>query len=135
MRPVAHRCGTTSRGHGASLTRDDDLRDVLRSLDPKPRDSARRLLIRDEPTATRSPRTAPLPDHAGDVMADTIDTLTLDPEERQKVVRMLGEIEAVRWGSGGGTRTHNLWINSPPLCRLSYPGPDAGAVYQWPSFG
>ena len=25
-------------------------------------------------------------------------------------------------GSGGGTRTHNLRINSPPLCRLSYPG-------------
>ena len=24
--------------------------------------------------------------------------------------------------SGGGTRTHNLRINSPPLCRLSYPG-------------
>jgi hypothetical protein len=34
-----------------------------------------------------------------------------------------------KWGatcavgcSGGGTRTHNLRINSPPLCRLSYPG-------------
>src|SRR4051812_15760237 len=26
-------------------------------------------------------------------------------------------------GSGGGTRTHNLRINSPPLCQLSYPGP------------
>ena len=25
-------------------------------------------------------------------------------------------------GSGGGTRTHNLRINSPPLCQLSYPG-------------
>jgi hypothetical protein len=24
--------------------------------------------------------------------------------------------------SGGGTRTHNLRINSPPLCQLSYPG-------------
>src|SRR5688572_8182304 len=24
-------------------------------------------------------------------------------------------------GSGGGTRTHNLRINSPPLCQLSYP--------------
>ena len=34
------------------------------------------------------------------------------------------------WGSrstrsGGGTRTHNLRINSPPLCRLSYPGSPA----------
>ena len=25
-------------------------------------------------------------------------------------------------GSGGGTRTHNLRINSPALCQLSYPG-------------
>ena len=30
--------------------------------------------------------------------------------------------------SGGGTRTHNLRINSPPLCRLSYPGPERWAV-------
>jgi hypothetical protein len=31
--------------------------------------------------------------------------------------------------SGGGTRTHNLRINSPPLCQLSYPGTTYG-VYQ-----
>ena len=28
--------------------------------------------------------------------------------------------------SGGGGRTHNLRINSPPLCRLSYPGMGVG---------
>ena len=28
--------------------------------------------------------------------------------------------------SGGGTRTHNLRINSPPLCQLSYPGSERG---------
>jgi hypothetical protein len=33
-------------------------------------------------------------DHAGDVMADVIDMLTLHPEEWQKVVRILGEIDA-----------------------------------------
>jgi hypothetical protein len=31
-------------------------------------------------------------------------------------------------GSGGGTRTHNLRINSPPLCRLSYPGTGGGSL-------
>ena len=33
-------------------------------------------------------------------------------------------------GSGGGTRTHNLRINSPPLCRLSYPGTERSGAYQ-----
>ena len=33
------------------------------------------------------------------------------------------------FSSGGGTRTHNLRINSPPLCQLSYPGTTHG-VYQ-----
>ena len=31
--------------------------------------------------------------------------------------------------SGGGTRTHNLLVNSQPLCRLSYPG------MSWRGFG
>ena len=31
-------------------------------------------------------------------------------------------------GSGGGTRTHNLRINSPLLCQLSYPGSARGVV-------
>jgi hypothetical protein len=30
--------------------------------------------------------------------------------------------------SGGGTRTHNLRINSPPLCQLSYPGVSPGSL-------
>ena len=30
--------------------------------------------------------------------------------------------------SGGGTRTHNLRINSPPLCQLSYPGESRGSL-------
>jgi hypothetical protein len=30
------------------------------------------------------------------------------------------------YSSGGGTRTHNLRINSPPLCQLSYPGRSVG---------
>ena len=30
------------------------------------------------------------------------------------------------FGSGGETRTHNLRINSPMLCQLSYPGRNVG---------
>ena len=74
---------------------DEDLRAALRSLDPKLRDSLRRLLVRDQ--ADRDAVSSHLlhyRDHAGDTMVEIVDMLTLHPEERQKVVRMLGEIEA-----------------------------------------
>jgi hypothetical protein len=35
--------------------------------------------------------------------------------------------------SGGGTRTHNLRINSPPLCQLSYPGTERRQSTNGPS--
>src|SRR6266498_5346702 len=37
-------------------------------------------------------------------------------------------------GSGGGTRTHNLRINSPPLCQLSYPGVSRGSLPTGPDW-
>ena len=37
-------------------------------------------------------------DERGDDWPNIIDTLTMDPEARQKVVRLLGEIEAVGQG-------------------------------------
>ena len=36
--------------------------------------------------------------------------------------------------SGGGTRTHNLRINSPPLCQLSYPGVSGGSLPTGPDW-
>ena len=36
--------------------------------------------------------------------------------------------------SGGGTRTHNLRINSPPLCQLSYPGVSRGSLPTGPDW-
>jgi hypothetical protein len=35
-------------------------------------------------------------DSAGDELAEIIDTLTMHPEERRKVVRLLSEIEAAQ---------------------------------------
>jgi hypothetical protein len=48
-----------------------------------------------KPTVTRSPRSCSCyRDERGDDWADIIDMLTMHPEERRNVVRLLGEIEA-----------------------------------------
>jgi hypothetical protein len=73
----------------------DDLRELLETLDPKARDDLRRVLIRDQ--ADRDAIASDLlryRDERGDDLADIIDMLTMHPEERRKVVRLLGEIEA-----------------------------------------
>jgi hypothetical protein len=57
----------------------DDLRALLQELDPSARDDLRRVLIRDQ---------------TGNDWANIIDMLTMHPEERRKVVRVLGEMEA-----------------------------------------
>ena len=74
---------------------DRDLRSLLPTLDPLARDALRRVLIHDQ--ADRDAIASDLPryhDQRGDDWADIIDMLTLHPEARQKVVRLLGEIEA-----------------------------------------
>jgi hypothetical protein len=47
--------------------------------------------------------------------------------ERSIASMVSGDLRQTR-SSGGGTRTHNLRINSPPLCRLSYPGTGGGSL-------
>jgi hypothetical protein len=75
--------------------READLRALLRTLDPKARDDLRRVLIRDQ-----ADRDAIAPDLLryreghGDDWADIIDMVTMHPEERRKVARLLGEIDA-----------------------------------------
>jgi hypothetical protein len=72
-----------------------DLRDLLETLDPKARDDLRRVLIHDQ--ADRDAIAAQLlryRDGHGDDWADIIDMLTMYPEARRKVARLLGEIEA-----------------------------------------
>jgi hypothetical protein len=72
-----------------------DLRALLQSLDPKARDDLRRVLIRDQADRDAiSSRLMRYRDQNGQRWADLIDFLTMWPDARRRVVRMLGEIEA-----------------------------------------
>jgi hypothetical protein len=75
---------------------DMDLRSLLETLTPKARDDLRRVLIRDQ--ADRDAIASMLMryrDQNGQGWADIIDFLTMYPEARRKVARVLGEIEGV----------------------------------------
>ena len=72
-----------------------DLRALLETLDPITRDALRRVLIHDQ--ADRDAVSSQLlryRDGHGDDWAEIIDMLTMHPEERRRVARLLGEIDA-----------------------------------------
>ena len=74
---------------------DDALRIIVETLDPSTRDTLRRVLIHDQ--ADRDAVSSQLlryRDGHGDDWADIIDMLTMHPEERRRVVRLLAEITA-----------------------------------------
>ena len=74
---------------------DDDLRSFLLQLTPSARDHLRNVLILDQ--ADRDVVASQLlryRDGHGDDWADIIDMLTMHPEERRKVVRLLPELDA-----------------------------------------
>jgi hypothetical protein len=74
---------------------DDDVRAFLETLDSNARVAFRRALIHDQ--ADRDAIASQLlryRDDRGADWADIIDMLTLHPEERRKVVRLLAEIDA-----------------------------------------
>jgi hypothetical protein len=74
---------------------ESDLRDLLASLDPKARDTLRRVLICDQ--SDRDAIAAQLlryRDERGTAWANLVDRLSLDPELRRRYVRLLGELEA-----------------------------------------
>jgi hypothetical protein len=80
---------------------DDDgaLRDLLRTLSPSAREHFREVLIQDQ--ADRDAIASELMryrDERGDDWADIIDMLTLHPQARRTVVRMLADIEAMSDG-------------------------------------
>jgi hypothetical protein len=58
------------------------------------RDDLRRVLIRDQADRDAAMRLMRYRDEHGQRWADVIDSLTMYPDARRKVVRMLGEIEA-----------------------------------------
>jgi hypothetical protein len=74
---------------------DPNLRTLLEMLDPPARDTLRRILIHDQADRDAiASRLMRYRDDAGDELAEIIDTLTLHPDERRRVVRALAEIEA-----------------------------------------
>jgi hypothetical protein len=74
-----------------------DLRAILETLDSPARDTLRRVLIHDQPDRDAlASQLLRYRDERGDDWADIIDMLTLHPEERRKVVRLLSKI-----GAGG----------------------------------
>jgi hypothetical protein len=73
----------------------DDLRALLETLDPKARDDLRRVLIRDQADRDAiASRLMRYRDERGDEWADIIDMLTMHPDARRRVIRVLGEIDA-----------------------------------------
>jgi hypothetical protein len=76
-------------------TRDTDLRALLATLDPKARADLRPVLIRDQADRDAiSSRLMRYRDENGQYWADLIDFLTMWPDARRDVVRVLGELEA-----------------------------------------
>jgi hypothetical protein len=74
---------------------DDDLRAALARIEPAGREKLRQLLVADQPDRDRiAERLMRLRSQAGDQLAEIIDHLSLDPDLRRRVARLLGEIEA-----------------------------------------
>jgi hypothetical protein len=76
---------------------DDSLRALLETLDPKARDDLRGVLIRDQADRDAlASRLIRYRDQNGQDWADIIDFLTMYPDARRKVARLLGELDASR---------------------------------------
>jgi hypothetical protein len=74
---------------------DESLRDLLLTLSPTARDTLRRALILDQPDRDAIASELLRYGNAnGDGWASVIDTLTMYPDARRRVVRMLAEIDA-----------------------------------------
>jgi hypothetical protein len=74
---------------------DDDLRRPAPHSRPEARDDLRRVLIRDHADRDAiSSRLMRYRDQNGQDWADIIDLLTMHPEARRKVARVLAEIDA-----------------------------------------
>jgi hypothetical protein len=77
------------------IDHDENLRRLLLALPPTARDKLRALLIRDPADRDAVPSELLRFGGAnGDGWADVIDTLTMYPDARRKVVRVLAEIDA-----------------------------------------
>jgi hypothetical protein len=77
------------------LGKGPDLRELLLTLSPRARNDLRRVLIRDHADRDAiSSRLMRYRDQNGQDWADIIDFLTMYPEARRRIARLLGEIAA-----------------------------------------
>jgi hypothetical protein len=77
----------------------DDLRKLLRTLAPPGHQHLRNVLIHDQADRDAiSSRLMLYRDERGDDWADIMDMLTMDPDARRKVARVLAEIDAAKEG-------------------------------------
>jgi hypothetical protein len=72
---------------------DDGLRDLLLQLSPSAREKLHTVLIRDDRDEV-SAELLRYGDANGDGWAEVIDTLSMYPDVRRKVVRLLAEMDA-----------------------------------------
>jgi hypothetical protein len=78
-----------------SAHEETDLRALLQTLGPKAREDLRRVLIRDQADRDAiASRLMRYRDQKGQDWADIIDFLTMYPDARRRVARLLGEIDA-----------------------------------------
>ena len=74
----------------------EGLRSLLETLDPLTRDALRHVLIHGQTDRDAvSSQLLRYRDGHSDDWTDIIDMLTMHPEERRRVVRLLGELDAV----------------------------------------
>jgi len=77
------------------LGEDPELRDLLLQLSPPARDKLRAVLFHDQADRDAiASRLMRYRDGLGDDWANIIDSLTMWPDARRKVVRLLGETQA-----------------------------------------
>jgi hypothetical protein len=75
---------------------DDELRLAISAIEPSGRDDLRRVLIRDQADRDAiSSRLMRYRDQNGQDWADIVDMLTIHPDARRRVVRLLGELDTV----------------------------------------
>jgi hypothetical protein len=76
---------------------DVDLRALLETLTPKARDDLRRALVLDQANRDEvSARLMRYRDERGQGWADVLDLLSMYPDARRRIVRLLGELAAER---------------------------------------
>jgi hypothetical protein len=81
------------------VSEDGGLRAALARIGPVGRDKLRRLLVAEQADRDRiAERLLRERTEAGDQLAEIIDHLSLDPDLRRRVVRILGELEAAGQG-------------------------------------